>query len=267
MYLLGLCATVWAVLLGCTAALWAGLPQPYSVSDLIVLVLASAATLAFSRLGLVAALGLILRLLPAGRMRMRLRAAALRWAPRTLASTLLAATAVAGSAQFAHSAGPAAPDPGWPTVPAAPRDPGWPTTGPDGTSPGSDSGGGQPPADSPDEPGPDESAPDRAPGEAPEDRAADEDASDDTAPRDDDASDDRAPRDDGPRDGPRAAPDRAPRIHVVESGESLWSIAGEFTDSTADQAELVAAIHAENRAIIGADPDLIMPGQRLEIRP
>lgn len=252
MYLLGLCATVWAVLLGGTAALWAGLPQPYSVSDLIVLVLASAATLAFSRLGLVAALGLILRLLPAGRMRMRLRAAALRWAPRTLASTLLAATAVAGSAQFAHSAGPAAPDPGWPTVPAAPRDPGWPTTGPDGTSPGSDSGGGQPPADSPDEPGPDESAPDRAP----EDKSPDEET-----------SDDRAPRDDGPRDGPRAAPDRAPRIHVVEPGESLWSIAGEFTDSTADQAELVAAIHAENRAIIGADPDLIMPGQRLEIRP
>lgn len=252
MYLLGLCATVWAVLLGGTAALWAGLPQPYSVSDLIVLVLASAATLAFSRLGLVAALGLILRLLPAGRMRMRLRAAALRWAPRTLASTLLAATAVAGSAQFAHSAGPAAPDPGWPTVPAAPRDPGWPTTGPDGTSPGGDSGGGQPPADSPEEPGPDESAPDRAP----EDKSPDEEA-----------SDDRAPRDDGPRDGPRAAPDRAPRIHVVEPGESLWSIAGEFTDSTADQAELVAAIHAENRATIGADPDLIMPGQRLEIRP
>lgn len=252
MYLLGLCATVWAVLLGGTAALWAGLPQPYSVSDLIVLVLASAATLAFSRLGLVAALGLILRLLPAGRMRMLLRAAALRWAPRTLASTLLAATAVAGSAQFAHSAGPAAPDPGWPTVPAAPRDPGWPTTGPDGTSPGGDSGGGQPPADSPEEPGPDESAPDRAP----EDKSPDEEA-----------SDDRAPRDDGPRDGPRAAPDRAPRIHVVEPGESLWSIAGEFTDSTADQAELVAAIHAENRATIGADPDLIMPGQRLEIRP
>ncbi|GAA3825764.1 hypothetical protein KACC15558_02030 [Brevibacterium ammoniilyticum] len=252
MYLLGLCATVWAVLLGGTAALWAGLPQPYSVSDLIVLVLASAATLAFSRLGLVAALGLALRLLPAGRMRMRLRAAALRWAPRTLASTLLATTAVAGSAQFAHSAGPAAPDPGWPTVPAAPRDPGWPTTGPDGNSPGGDSGGGQPPADSPEEPGPDESAPDRAP----EDKSPDEEA-----------SDDRAPRDDGPRDGPRAAPDRAPRIHVVEPGESLWSIAGEFTDSTADQAELVAAIHAENRATIGADPDLIMPGQRLEIRP
>lgn len=252
MYLLGLCATVWAVLLGGTAALWAGLPQPYSAGDLIVLVLASAATLAFSRLGLVAALGLILRLLPAGRMRMRLRAEVLRWAPRTLASTLLAATAVAGSGQFAHSAGPAAPDPGWPTVPAAPRDPGWPTTGPDGTSPGGDSGAGQPPADSRDEPGPDESAPDRAP----EDRSPDEEA-----------SDDRAPRDDGPRDGPRAAPDRAPRTHVVEPGESLWSIAGEFTDSTADQAELVATIHAENRATIGADPDLIMPGQRLEIRP
>ena len=243
MYLLGLCATVWAVLLGGTAALWAGLPQPYSVSDLIVLVLASAATLAFSRLGLVAALGLILRLLPAGRMRMRLRAAALRWAPRTLASTLLAATAVAGSAQFAHSAGPAAPDPGWPTVPAAPRDPGWPTTGP-----GDSDSTPAPPTDSPDVSRPDKSAPDRAP----DDRAPEKDSPDDRAPRD---------------EGPRAAPDRAPRTHVVETGESLWSIAGEFTDSTADQAELVAAIHAENRAIIGADPDLIMPGQRLEIRP
>ena len=52
-----------------------------------------------------------------------------------------------------------------------------------------------------------------------------------------------------------------PRVHVVGPGESLWSIA-EAT-SAADPGRVWRAIWAANRDVIGEDPDLILPGQRL----
>lgn len=54
--------------------------------------------------------------------------------------------------------------------------------------------------------------------------------------------------------------------HVVRTGESLWSIAAETLppDATAAQVTRTAAAWYEaNRATIGADPDLILPGQEL----
>jgi len=53
-----------------------------------------------------------------------------------------------------------------------------------------------------------------------------------------------------------------PPVHVVRPGECLWSIAVEAAPG-ADPARLAARIYALNRRTIGADPDLIRPGQRL----
>jgi len=61
-----------------------------------------------------------------------------------------------------------------------------------------------------------------------------------------------------------APPDR-PEVHVVRPGESLWSIAHARAPGATD-AELARAVarwHAANRELIGPDPDLIRPGQRL----
>jgi hypothetical protein len=56
-------------------------------------------------------------------------------------------------------------------------------------------------------------------------------------------------------------PLRGHAVHVVRPGECLWSIAvGRGAD---DPARLAARIYALNRRTIGADPDLIQPGQRL----
>ncbi len=54
---------------------------------------------------------------------------------------------------------------------------------------------------------------------------------------------------------------------TVRSGDSLWSIAarGHSSEPTAATAKRVASIYAKNRAVIGADPNLILPGQRLEM--
>ncbi len=60
--------------------------------------------------------------------------------------------------------------------------------------------------------------------------------------------------------------------HVVEPGDSLWRIAqralvdqqsGEPT--SADIARFWPRIYDANRSLIGADPNLIFPGQHLEI--
>ena len=54
--------------------------------------------------------------------------------------------------------------------------------------------------------------------------------------------------------------------HVVRSGESLWSIAAATLPAEAPPdriAEASAAWYDVNRATIGADPDLILPGQQL----
>lgn len=54
--------------------------------------------------------------------------------------------------------------------------------------------------------------------------------------------------------------------HVVQAGESLWSIAAEALppDATAAQvASAATAWYEANRSTIGPEPDLILPGQQL----
>lgn len=76
------------------------------------------------------------------------------------------------------------------------------------------------------------------------------------------------PLPDRPSGGHRPA--RATRTHVVRPGESLWSIA---TTQVADPTDAGAVsarwqlIYETNRAAVGADPDLILPGLRLHLPP
>ena len=60
-----------------------------------------------------------------------------------------------------------------------------------------------------------------------------------------------------------------PRQRVeVQPGDSLWRLAREHSARSAseqDVARLVARTYRANRTIIGADPDLIRPGQRLHL--
>lgn len=60
-------------------------------------------------------------------------------------------------------------------------------------------------------------------------------------------------------------PDPAPRDHVVRPGDSLWSIAEAAPGATEDVEERWREIWAANRDVIGDDPDLILPGQRLHL--
>ena len=98
MFLLALCAITWLALLGSSVSLWVLLERPLGASDLVILVLVTTAAAAFARLGLISLLGLALRILPHGRVRSWVSALALRWAPRLLGSTILAAVAVTGTA-------------------------------------------------------------------------------------------------------------------------------------------------------------------------
>jgi nucleoid-associated protein YgaU len=61
-------------------------------------------------------------------------------------------------------------------------------------------------------------------------------------------------------------------VYVVETGDSLWRIAasvlrsgGDGQPSNAEIARFWPVIHAANRALIGDNPNLIFPGQRLLI--
>ncbi|CAA9386287.1 MAG: hypothetical protein AVDCRST_MAG32-1995 [uncultured Nocardioides sp.] len=56
-----------------------------------------------------------------------------------------------------------------------------------------------------------------------------------------------------------------PRLHVVRPGESLWSIAAATAPAEEDVDARWRAIWVANRAVVGTDPDLILPGQRLRI--
>lgn len=71
-----------------------------------------------------------------------------------------------------------------------------------------------------------------------------------------------------PTAAPQPEPARAPAAsaHVVAPGESLWSIVRERSPVADDAAvsDRVRAWHGANRAVIGPDPDLIHPGQRLD---
>lgn len=56
--------------------------------------------------------------------------------------------------------------------------------------------------------------------------------------------------------------------HVVRPGESLWSIAADALGPGAEDADIARAwprIHALNVGLIGPDPDLIHPGQTLDL--
>jgi nucleoid-associated protein YgaU len=68
---------------------------------------------------------------------------------------------------------------------------------------------------------------------------------------------------------PTGSPDVLPHPRVeVRPGDSLWRISthhlhGTFSDQ--DVVRLVARTYRANRTVIGADPDLIRPGQQLRI--
>lgn len=58
--------------------------------------------------------------------------------------------------------------------------------------------------------------------------------------------------------------------HTVSPGDTLWAIAQGLLPAGASDAQVAAAtrlLHAVNRAVIGADPDLIQPGQQLRLPP
>ncbi|MDP2772311.1 MAG: LysM domain-containing protein [Nocardioides sp.] len=60
------------------------------------------------------------------------------------------------------------------------------------------------------------------------------------------------------------------RVVVVAPGDSLWSLAATALGAGATDAEITAEwqrIHQLNREVVGADPDLIRPGQRLVLPP
>lgn len=55
---------------------------------------------------------------------------------------------------------------------------------------------------------------------------------------------------------------------VVRAGDTLWSLASEHLPAGATDAQVAAAwhrIYRHNRAVIGPDPDLLHPGQHLEL--
>lgn len=64
-------------------------------------------------------------------------------------------------------------------------------------------------------------------------------------------------------DGPASA---TPAVVTVRAGDTLWGIASESLPADADAQEVARAWprwYAANRDLIGPDPDLIRPGQRL----
>ena len=81
----------------------------------------------------------------------------------------------------------------------------------------------------------------------------------------------QAPRDTaGPAAARASAPARGTSYAVVRPGDSLWAIAARDLPDHASPATVAAhwqEIYQANRAVIGADPDLIVPGQRLVLPP
>jgi hypothetical protein len=62
----------------------------------------------------------------------------------------------------------------------------------------------------------------------------------------------------------------SPAVVEVRPGDSLWRIAVRQLPDGADVADVDALwrrLHAHNRDVIGADPDLLLPGQRLALPP
>lgn len=64
-----------------------------------------------------------------------------------------------------------------------------------------------------------------------------------------------------------AAPRPSTATVVVRAGDSLWQIARNALARDADDADVattVRALYTRNRDVIGPDPDLLRPGQRLD---
>lgn len=74
------------------------------------------------------------------------------------------------------------------------------------------------------------------------------------------------PGHDGPPSG--TGPARPVRAVLVRAGDSLWSIAADLLPRTASDRDVTEAwhrLHRANVAEVGPDPDLILPGTRLEV--
>ncbi|MBM6590175.1 LysM domain-containing protein [Brevibacterium sp. RIT 803] len=271
MYLLIACSVSWLCLIGGFITTWVHLPMPRSTTDLVVIIVAGTAAVLSSRLGAVSLLTLLIRLLPNGRMRAIVTRSVMRIVPTILRSSVLAAASASLAVNATHASPPpadtlineahAAPagsasatlDPGWPTaLPDDPLpDPGWPTAPPtaEPTSPVAD------PAPSP---------PQNRP---PKDSGSSTDAGSSTADDSAGGERDRGQGIDDPISEASDDHDEAPGIHIVGPGESLWSIAADHPSSGGTTQDVVDDIYTANREVIGANPNLIMPGQRLEIQP
>ena len=67
-----------------------------------------------------------------------------------------------------------------------------------------------------------------------------------------------------------ARPDLAAGVVVVVPGDTLWDLAAARLPTDATNAQIAATWHAWydlNAAVIGADPDLLHPGQVLQVPP
>ncbi|WP_231446681.1 LysM peptidoglycan-binding domain-containing protein [Brevibacterium zhoupengii] len=265
MYLLAACTISWLCLIGAFITTWIHLPAPRSTTDLVLLIIVGTAAMLSSRLGAVSLLTMLIRFLPRGRVRTWATGAALRIVPAVLRSSVLAVASASLTlhaaqaaplpadppAQEAHyaavaAAPKAAPGSAAADVPDAALDPGWPTAVSD--DPSLDPGWPTvpPPADT-DPHGPGPSSP---PGQ-------DRPAVDSGAPDEDAGSGDSAP----------TGTDDEAGVHIVGVGESLWSIAVKQPSSGGTTHDIVDDIYSANKDVIGANPNLIMPGQRLEIQP
>lgn len=248
MYLLIACAGSWLILLGSLFAAWTQLPQPWTTSDVVVIVIIGTSVLVFARLGLVSLSALLLRVLPSGRLRSRLAGIVVQSAPRLLASSVLAivsASLVVHSAQATPIRSGPAPASA-PVTAGGPVDPGWPTVD-------EDSGAGDSPdtAARPDPGWPTEPPEAHAPPEPSENRQPEQSEDRDQSGQPDESDD--------------AAADTESATHVVAPGESLWSITADLVETPADIPQFVASVYAANEDTIGPDPSLIIAGQRLEI--
>ncbi len=65
----------------------------------------------------------------------------------------------------------------------------------------------------------------------------------------------------------KAHPADSGKAYRVKAGDTLWSIAASAlsTDDPARIARFWPRLHRMNRAVIGADPNMILPGQVLRL--
>ncbi|MCF2574204.1 LysM peptidoglycan-binding domain-containing protein [Brevibacterium sp. UCMA 11754] len=246
MYLLIACSVSWLCLIGAFVTTWVHLPTPRSTTDLVVIIVVGTAAVLSSRLGVVSLLTLLIRLLPDGRLRTIVTESVVRIVPTILRSSVLAAA----SASLAVNAAQASPLPADTLMneahaasagsASATLDPGWPTA-------------------LPDDPPPDPGWPTAPPKAEPTSPVAEPELPDaEPSPS--------SPKNRPPQDAP-GNHDEGPGIYIVGTGESLWSIAADQPSSGGTTQDIVDDIYSANRDVIGANPNLIMPGQRLEIQP